>query len=198
MWTGTGLSGPHSPVCHPWTRCWPQQKAPCSSCCVPVTSYLREFESSVPSACPSFYLLCTKPQPLYPSGFLLKCHFFLTSRCILRLCAFPVAALLPLGRLVLCDCQWDLRLSCYLVLSMRMGQQGPWLACSLLYPRHLSQGPTHGGCFVSEGWMNGWMHVEGEIPLGQCYCPLKALVPALPGVLGVTYQARCSSALRGP
>lgn len=115
MRAGPWLPGPPLLLCYPWSRYWSQQRSPCQSplVCL-VTSHLRVFAHSVPSACTPFYLLLTRPQPIYPSGFLLNCHFLLTTRCFTGTCAFPLVALptfvlsqsfslLLLGHLVCCS-----------------------------------------------------------------------------------------------
>lgn len=77
-----------------------------------------EASISVPTCVPAHVLsqsvwtfcsLCLDswPQPIFPSGFLLKCHFFLTTRCLVGSCTFPLAVLLTF------------ELTCFVWLSMR-------------------------------------------------------------------------------
>lgn len=114
----------------------------------------------------TFCSLCLDswPQPIFPSGFLLKCHFFLTTRCLVGSCTFPLAVLLTFE--LTCFVWLSMRPQSFLLFGHLQEHQGSsrvhLLPCCL---QHRAQSLPCSRCSVNEWWMNGWLDVDGEIPL---------------------------------
>lgn len=103
-----------------------------------------------------FCLLLTRPQPIYLSGFLLKCILFLITSASQGPVLFLWWHFSLSSTLVLCDYQWDLGL--LLLLGDFPEDDGKGQGCLIpccipsIYPRPDS-------CSVNEGWLvNGWMN----------------------------------------